>query len=323
MKWLALLALAGMAPAHTLQITGVSLEIGSAGTRVTIVTHAPLLGSSDPAAAIATRLKLQLDGKPFSAKNVSVRRDKQYDTVHWTAIDPRQAAKATFSAPIFPEHPEDTTIVLVKRDGQLVDRTALNAVHPSATVGENGFTVGQRFTQFGAAHILAGLDHILFLLGLILTGGPLLRLLGVVTAFTVAHSITLSLTALGLARLSPGFVEPMIALSIVVVGLENLLRQRQNFELRAWLAFGFGFFHGFGFAGALGEAGLPPQAMAWALAAFHAGVELGQGMILLFLLPIVTLVQRHSETTFRLTALIASAAITMAGGIWLIARIRL
>ena len=88
--------------------------------------------------------------------------------------------------------------------------------------------------------ILSGPDHILFVLGLILVGGPWRRLLGVVTAFTLAHSLTLSLSALGMTSLPSTLVEPAIALSIVAVGIENLLRRKADFEIRVWLAFAFG-----------------------------------------------------------------------------------
>lgn len=321
MKSLLAFVFTALATAHTLQITGVSLDLDSSGTRVTVVAHAPLLGGADPATAIPQRLKLRLDAETFKPENVSIKRDPQYDTVTWTARDPRLTSQATIDAPLFPDHPEDTTIVLVKRNGESIERTALNTVHPRATVAESGFTVARRFGEMGVKHILGGFDHLVFLCGLILVGGPALRLLGVVTAFTVAHSITLSLTALGVSTLSPRFVEPMIALSIIVVGLENLLRKKQDFEFRVWLAFGFGFFHGFGFAGALTEAGLPTHAMAWALAAFNLGVELGQGLVLALVLPVLALAQRRSEIVCRFATRAASVAIAIAGGVWFIGRI--
>lgn len=321
MKWLLAWTLPVIASAHTLQITGVSLDLDDSGTRVTVVAHAPLLGGANPATAIPKRLKLRLDGSVFQPNNATLTRDPQFDTLTWTAVDPRNAGKLTLEAPIFPDHPEDTTIVLVKRNGELIERTALNTARPEATLNESSFAIARRFGEMGVAHILSGLDHVLFLCGLILAGGPALRLLGVVTAFTVAHSITLSLTALGVSSLSPRFVEPMIALSIVVVGLENLIRKKQDFEFRAWLAFGFGFFHGFGFAGALTEAGLPGHAMAWALAAFNIGVELGQALILVAVLPLLVLVQRSSEKGFQLITRFASIAICLAGGFWFVGRV--
>lgn len=321
MKWLLPLTLALPLAGHTLQITGVTLRLDADGTAVSIVAHAPLLHGADPATELPRRLHLELDGLPFLPAQATLQRDPRYDTVTWSARDPRPASQAVLANAIFPDHPEDTTVVLVYRDGVLLEKTALNPAHPQATLGESTWAVVRRFGRLGIAHILGGADHILFLCGLLLVGGSGLRLLGVVTAFTLAHSLTLSLTALGLTSLPPRLVEPVIALSIVVLGLENLLTRRPHFEFRVWLAFGFGFFHGFGFAGALTEAGLPGHAMLWSLGAFNLGVELGQGLILIAALPLLALLHRRSERTARLVTQLASVAITIAGVVWCTARL--
>lgn len=322
MRLLVLFALAGLASAHTLQLTGVTVRIDSNGTEVNVVAHVPLLLGKAPAVNIPQRLQLQLDGQPFRPAGIAtLQADPLSDTVSWTAREARTAGTVLVSAPLFPDRPDDTTVVLVYRDGQLIDRSALNPAHPSAIIGETVFAVMQRFIEMGIFHILSGPDHILFVLGLILVGGAARRLLGVITAFTLAHSLTVSLTALGMTSLSPRLVEPMIALSIVVVGLENLLRRKANFEVRAWLAFGFGFFHGFGFAGALAEVGLPKQALGWSLASFNIGVELGQACIVLLALPVLAAIRRKSERGGDLVTKGASALIVLAGTIWFFARI--
>jgi hydrogenase/urease accessory protein HupE len=136
----------------------------------------------------------------------------------------------------------------------------------------------------GVEHILTGFDHIMFLLALMLRGGRLRSLLGIVTAFTVAHSITLSLAVLHVATLPSRVVEPLIALSIAYVALENMLFRR--LPSRRWaVSFGFGLVHGFGFAGALIELGLPRRSLVEALVFFNVGVEAGQAMIIALLLP--------------------------------------
>ncbi len=323
MRFLVLLALAGLASAHTLQLTGITVRIDANGTEVNVVAHVPLLLGTDPAINIPQRLQLQLDGLPFRpASPPTLKADPLSDTISWTAREGRAAGAVVVSAPLFPDRPDDTTVVLVYRKGELVDRSALNPAHPSAVIGETVLAVMRRFIQMGVFHILSGPDHILFVLGLILVGGAARRLLGVITAFTLAHSLTVSLTALGMTSLSPRLVEPMIALSIVVVGLENLLRKKANFEVRAWLAFGFGFFHGFGFAGALTEVGLPRQAIGWSLASFNIGVEIGQACIVLLALPILLAIHRKSERAGQMVTRFASALIAMAGVVWFIARIR-
>ncbi len=133
-----------------------------------------------------------------------------------------------------------------------------------------------RYAVLGFEHILpAGLDHVLFVLGLFLLSPRPKPLLIQVSLFTLAHTATLALSTLGLVRLSPSVVEPLIALSIAWVAFENVLTT----ELRPWragLVFAFGLLHGLGFAGVLGELGLPREAFFTALVSFNVGVELGQ-----------------------------------------------
>ena len=120
----------------------------------------------------------------------------------------------------------------------------------------------------GIHHILIGLDHLLFLVGLLLLGGSVRQLLLVVTAFTVAHSITLSLAALNLITPPARLIEPAIALSIVYVGIDNLMVGRGR-DVRGWIAFAFGFIHGFGFASVLREMELPSRALGWSQTRSH------------------------------------------------------
>ena len=131
------------------------------------------------------------------------------------------------------------------------------------------------FIPSGIHHILIGPDHILFLIGLLLTGGSWGTLVSIVTAFTIGHSITLSLAALNEVSPPPAIIEPAIALSIVFVGADNLVRGDGR-DLRAWVAAVFGLVHGFGFANVLREFGLPREALGWSLFSFNVGVEIGQ-----------------------------------------------
>jgi hypothetical protein len=134
----------------------------------------------------------------------------------------------------------------------------------------------RRYLTLGFTHIVPhGLDHVLFVLGLFLLSDRLRSVLWQVSAFTLAHSITLGLSMYGLVTISPSIVEPMIALSIAYVAIENLFLA----ELRSWrvaLVFAFGLLHGLGFAGALSEIGLPRAHFVTALVTFNAGVEAGQ-----------------------------------------------
>ena len=134
-----------------------------------------------------------------------------------------------------------------------------------------------QYLVLGVEHIWFGFDHLLFVLGLLWIVRGWRRLVGTVTSFTLAHSITLALAVTGSVRLSPAPVEAVIAMSIVLLACELARSQRGLTSRYAWLVgFGFGLLHGFGFAGALVEVGLPQGAVFWALAGFNLGVELGQ-----------------------------------------------
>src|SRR6185503_11468236 len=157
------------------------------------------------------------------------------------------------------------------------------------------FAVLRAYVEQGVHHILIGPDHILFVIGLLLPGGGMVRLLKVVTAFTLAHSVTLALAALGVVNPPARLVEPLIALSIVWIGVENLRRAMRarpdaaplGGDRRAAIAFGFGLVHGFGFAGVLAQFGLPKFALGWSLVGFNLGVEIGQAAIVLAVAPLL------------------------------------
>lgn len=154
------------------------------------------------------------------------------------------------------------------------------------STGQVAFT----YLALGVEHILSGVDHLLFVFALLMVVAGWRRLVGTVTAFTVAHSITLALASLGFVRVSGPPVEAVIALSIVFVAAEIIRGRQGNPGLTArlpWVvAFTFGLLHGFGFAGALSEIGLPQSAIPLALFSFNVGVEVGQ---LLFIAAVMIL----------------------------------
>ncbi len=137
------------------------------------------------------------------------------------------------------------------------------------------------FVGLGFEHILTGYDHILFLVSLLLVSNRFKDLIKIITAFTLAHSITLSLAVLNIISLPSQWIECAIALSIVYVAAENLWQK--NFNHRFWLTFGFGLVHGLGFAGILREIQIPQSQLVTSLVSFNVGVELGQILIVLLL----------------------------------------
>ena len=176
-----------------------------------------------------------------------------------------------------------------------------------------------QFFGLGLHHILSGYDHLLFLAALLL---GLQRLSGVaktVTAFTVAHSLTLSLAVLGLVRLPGAVVEPIIALSIISVGVENLVRGQVDSRWK--LTFAFGLVHGFGFAGALQELGIGAGGtdIVAPLAWFNAGVEVGQLGVAILVWPLLRHLNARPTVRVRL-APVCSLLVVCAGAYWLVER---
>jgi hypothetical protein len=151
---------------------------------------------------------------------------------------------------------------------------------PDAATGQGPFDVLRRYLALGVEHIWFGIDHLLFLLGLLLLVGGFWSVLYTVSAFTVAHSLTLAVSALGLVTVPTGPVEICIALSVLLLALETrrgpLALTRRFPHL---VALGFGLLHGLGFASALSEVGLPSGARSLALLGFNLGVELGQVLV--------------------------------------------
>jgi hydrogenase/urease accessory protein HupE len=181
------------------------------------------------------------------------------------------------------------------------------------------------YFKLGIEHILTGIDHVFFVIGLILLVPALWRLVGALTAFTVAHSLTLGAAALGFAGLPQSSVEVVIALSIMVVAYEVVRAARGRtgltFAMPRVVAFGFGLLHGFGFAGALAEIGLPQDAKLGALLLFNLGVETGQLMIVVVAVPMVRWIANRTATIRRRFEVSAGYSLGAAAAFWMIQRV--
>jgi hypothetical protein len=183
------------------------------------------------------------------------------------------------------------------------------------------WAVAKQYLVLGFEHILPkGLDHILFVLGIFLLSPAWRPVLWQVTTFTIAHSITLGLTIYGIVSLSPAIVEPLIALSITYVAIENLFTS----TLKPWriaLVFGFGLLHGMGFAGVLHELGLPRSEFFTALVTFNLGVEAGQLAVITLALLAVGWWRRGEAGAYRRWVVVpASVLIAVCGAWWTITR---
>ena len=198
---------------------------------------------------------------------------------------------------------------------------APNLAPSSGFAAESVWSTAARFVKLGFTHILPhGWDHVLFVAGLVLGSRKKLRaMLAQLGAFTVAHTVTLALGALGLVVLPGHVVEPLIAFSIAFVAVENLVKKGEPRYRAAW-AFGFGLLHGQGFAGALAETGLPRDSFLTALFSFNFGVELGQlAVVALLLLVLHSL--REPDRFYRYAVRPGSIAIALVGLYWGVERL--
>jgi hydrogenase/urease accessory protein HupE len=188
----------------------------------------------------------------------------------------------------------------------------------------SNFQVARHFLAAGIEHIFLGYDHVAFLIAIILWTSRLWPVVKAVTAFTVAHSITLSLAALDVVRIPSAIIEPAIAASIIYVAVENFTTREAGNRWRE--AFTFGLLHGFGFASALEELGLPRAKLITALAAFNFGVEIGQVLIVATAFGLLSAVDRWQVSgatgPVRSPALVhvVSFAIILLGSYWFVSR---
>jgi len=225
---------------------------------------------------------------------------------------------------LFSYDPRHRTFVNIYADHEILRQDVLTAANTGSTFQTSNFQsipgVFRTFVGLGIHHIFIGPDHILFVVGLMLLGGSLQQLLKIITAFTIAHSITLALATFRILSPSASIIEPTIALSIVFVGVHAFFG-KQDRDPRLLFAFCFGLVHGFGFANVLQEMVLPRQALGCSLCAFNLGVEIGQGCIVLAVAPLLAFLQRgHAQLAGRVVAA-GSLCVTAAGAFWFFQRI--
>ena len=197
-------------------------------------------------------------------------------------------------------------------------RTVLDGAHPSMTTGEQSL-VGSaaRFTSLGVHHILNGLDHILFVVVLLLGARTIRDVFAVASVFTLAHSVTLGMALLGWIELPAAIVEPLIALSIVYVALDNIVGEPSRSRLVA--VFGFGLLHGLGFAGALRVTDELSWSWIGSLLSFNIGIEIGQALLILLVFPVLVLIRRLRWSVFALVG--ATSFVALLGLFWFFERI--
>jgi len=326
--------------AHDPGLSGLDVAIAARAIRVTL-TLAPddarqVSGTIDDLARAA--IAVAIDDGPLAAP-ASVRTDRSDAAVTVTLHFDRAAGsrlRITSDVPRRVAIGHRQLLTVRSPDGHVVAERMLAAHAEPVEVALGSMQpVGGRarsFVALGFRHILGGYDHLLFLIALLLGVRRLRSVIATVTAFTAAHSITLSFAVLGFVAAPPALIEPLIAASIVFVGIENLMRVC-SFRLKAeatpviygsrWkLSFAFGLVHGFGFAGALRDLSAADQlgSIAIPLGCFNAGVEAGQILVVLTVWPVLRVLNGSTAWSGRL-APATSLGVAAAGCYWLIERI--
>jgi hypothetical protein len=234
-----------------------------------------------------------------------------------------RAGTVGITAVMFTYDPQHQTFLNIY-DGNALTQAILDGGRRNfeyfAGTRQGALAVVKRFLPAGITHIVAGPEHLIFLVGLLLLGGSAQRLVVIVTAFTVAHSVGLSLAALNIVSPPARIIEPAIALSIVYVGADNLLI-RDGRDVRAWIAIAFGFIHGFGYAGVLREMDLPARALGWALLSFNVGLEIGQLLVVAVVATALAALRSRSEAAGRQLAFAGSLVVMAAGAFWFVQRV--
>ena len=337
---------AAPAPAHQMNLSIARIAIGSDRS----VTVAVTMKGSDIDRAAGTHVFDALSGLVrLEALSAAAAAIGGYTTQHSVVVGRYGTHCRPGSAEVQPD--DDGVLVRVRwdcadvTDPLLYRSTVLTDVEPSARqivlIGdaeqnlidaaqtdvtlteEHGSGLGSvvaRYVSAGIEHIFTGYDHIAFLIAILLWARRLTSVIKIVTAFTLAHSLTLSLAALDIVRIPSAIVEPAIAASIVYVAAENFLSR--DIEKRWRITFAFGLIHGFGFASALQQFGLPKSALIPALASFNAGVEIGQLAIVSLALPALLMLDGlfASPGVPRATAMVyaVSGVICLLGGYWFV-----
>ena len=274
---------------------------------------------------LGDRFTVSADGRPLTPAWIDIDpiADRQSIRLRLRYALASPAGTLTVSARMFPYDPAHQTFLNIY-EGDALTQAILDGGRPQfeyfAGTRQGAIAVIRKFVPAGIHHILIGPDHLLFLVGLLLLGGTIRQLALVVTAFTVAHSITLSLAALNIVSPPARIIEPAIALSIVYVGADNLL-VREGRDVRAWIAFAFGFIHGFGFANVLREMDLPARALGWSLFSFNVGVEIGQLIVVVIVATAFAALRARSEAAGRQLAFAGSIVVIAAGTFWFIQRV--
>jgi hypothetical protein len=308
-----------VAYAHDLDLTFIQVNREQSSTRIQVTTPLSRLVQTSslgiqptaPALDIAVRERL----KVVSNAPAEIKVDSQTDLLTWSI---QLDSGHEFVRQRFDDStPSARTVVATYVSSALQSEEVIEGKKTEPT------TLGMFKT--GVDHILSGLDHILFVVGLALLGGSWKSILKVLTAFTIAHSLTLFAASVNFIHGSPRVVEPLIALSIVALALEGMRGSKNSQSKTEWpriaIAFGFGLIHGFGFAGGLTELGVQGNQLVRHLLTFSIGIEVGQILILVPSLLLLIALSKLGEVKAQQFSFAISICLGMIGSFWFVERV--
>ena len=272
---------------------GITSDYTSAELSEALKKNKDLLGDYFEEKLTVFNQGLKLNGTIIKT-DVERRLERDYATITFHfPIENKESMAIQITYDIFfsdndPAHRNIVTYDLGEKTGQFV----FTSSEPDLTLGKETM-LGQSipFIKLGFHHILIGLDHILFIIALVVTSRKLMDVIKIATLFTLAHSVTLGLTALELVHIPSTIVEPLIALSVAFVAIERFLGLSEKY--RYIVVFIFGLIHGIGFAGALELSNPTEWSSIWPIFTFNVGVEFGQALIILLLFPILIFIRKY------------------------------
>jgi hypothetical protein len=279
------------------------------------------------AAMLAPRLRISVDRTPLAApvwRDFVARPERQ--SIEMAAEFPLGGVPGivAIDTAMFPYDLAHQTFINIYEQETLRLQAILDAskTHLDYYAGsrQGVMAVVRQFVRSGATHILASPDHLIFLAGLLLLGGTLWRFAVIATAFTAAHALVLTVVAFSALNPPARMVEPAIALSIIYIGVDNLL-VRGGRDVRLWIAAAFGVLHALGLGGPMRSLDLPRAALNWSLVSFNVGVEIGQLIAVLVLGSLLIALHRRSPTLAPRVASAGSIIVVAIGVFWFIERV--
>lgn len=340
-------AFATAAAAHPAPFTFLDVRLESGAIELSLVAHvfdvAHDVGVSQPdtllmepglktkgaefSALLADRVHVLADGQPVRIGPwtvVEALPERQSIRLVARAELPAAPGIVRIDARLFPYDPAHQTFVNFHEQGHLTAQTILDIARTEfdyyAGTVRGMWAVARSLVSGGMKHVLVGYEHLVMLIGLLLTGATRRQLVVIASAFTVGHALTLTLAALNLITPPARLVDPAIALGIVYIGVDNLMVQDGR-DIRAWVALAFGAIHGVGFASVLRGMELPRFALAWSLLSFHVGIEAGQLVVAVLVGTLVMMIGARSATLGRRLAFAGSVGVILIGAMQFIQRV--